>query len=61
MACFVQLKVYKIGENSIRTIELRNDNQTKTIDNFGMDINSNTFVKEIEFWYFLYVDDTENT
>ena len=36
MACFVEVRVYKIAVNCIWTIELWNDKQMKTISNFGM-------------------------
>ena len=44
MACFVQVRIYRIFAYYIRTGELHNDNRMKTIVNFGMDRAFNIFV-----------------
>ena len=49
MASFVQVGVYRIGVNCIRTSELQNNTQMKAIVNFVLDSDFIIMLQEFEF------------
>ena len=56
---FVQVGVYRIGVNCIRTSELQNNTQMKAIVNFVLDSDFNIMLQEFEFQCFFSFIHTE--